>query len=967
MRPRLLSLCLVGAFVAPAAAAAPMPHIYDAPAVWEPLTYDFYGPEHSETDSDPNPFLDYRLQVTFTAPSGQPMRAEGLRFPVPSGTSLVVPGYFDGDGNGGPRGNVWRVRFTPTEPGAWTYRVSFRQGPGVAIDLNPNAGEPVAFDGKSGSITIRPCDPAAPGVYKWGLLEYVGAHYLKFRDGPYWIKTGLDEPENLLAYEGFANTRGSHRYADHARHWRPGDPDWEEGKALIGALNYLADQHVNSIYFLTMNIGGDGKDVWPFAGELRDRKGSPDNDNLHYDVQKLGQWNTVFRHAQERGLVLHFVLNEAEEANKRELDDGELGPERKLYYRELVARFAHHPALQWNLCEEYNIGGLNLGHDRVRAFADYLAALDPYGHPITVHSAGDPVKELAFTFGDPRFSLTSIQLNQRRIDLVTEAVRQATIDAGRPLPVALDEFTVDIGTNKSHIPADRPDEHRRQKLWPTLMSGGTIEFILEGLLRVDRFDTPERAKLWEYCWHARKFMEENLPFWEMEPADELVEGAATIDVGIGGGKPSPMGPQVFAKAGEVYAVYLPSTSETGRIQLDAARGPYTRRWYNPRTGEFAGSTEDVDPQKHSPIREGAPVAVPIGGPPSDPNEDWVVLFRSTQPRASASVSPPRVFPGGHWQTLPPSAFNLDPGRLNALAEQLGGRGCIIKHGYIVKAWGGQDVVSDWYSSAKPVLSTLLMFALKEERITSFDQPLVEFGWELKEKDRPMTLRHLTNMVSGYARPEAPGAAWSYNDFAIQLYQQTLFDKIFQEDPATAANSPMRLGALGIEDGFKFRNRNRRISASVRDFARLAWFWLNRGEWNGTQVLPRAYFDDNMRPQVPFDLPQTQPAETDDYLMIGSYGGGSDHFTQHGPGIYGFNWWFNGKGRAHPDTRAWPDAPDELWMSIGFAGNCTAMLPSQDAILVSSFGNWGKFEAGEADSDFNRILKQFTAAVTPVDL
>lgn len=52
------------------------------------------------------------------------------------------------------------------------------------------------------------------------------------------------------------------------------------------------------------------------------------------------------------------------------------------------------------------------------------------------------------------------------------------------------------------------------------------------------------------------------------------------------------------------------------------------------------------------------------------------------------------------------------------------------------------------------------------------------------------------------------------------------------------------------------------------------------------------------------------------------------------------------------------------MSIGFAGNCTAMLPSQDAVLVSSYGSWGKFEAGKADSDFNRILKQFTAAVTP---
>ena len=85
-----------------------------------------------------------------------------------------------------------------------------------------------------------------------------------------------------------------------------------------------------------------------------------------------------------------------------------------------------------------------------------------------------------------------------------------------------------------------------------------------------------------------------------------------------------------------------------------------------------------------------------------------------------------------------------------------------------------------------------------------------------------------------------------------------------------------------------------------------------------------------RPQVPGDLPQTEKAETDDYLKIGSYGGGSDHFTKYGPGIYGFNWWFNGYGRLHPEQRTWPDAPAEIFMSIGFGGNCAAMIPSQHA-------------------------------------
>ncbi len=157
---------------------------------------------------------------------------------------------------------------------------------------------------------------------------------------PNWTG-GTDSPENFLAYACFDNTPTSHAYTAHIEDWRPGDPDRGEkkGRGIIGALKYLASKHVNSIYFLTMNVGGDGRDVWPWI-EVADPRGSPKNDNVHYDVHKLMQWETVFSHAQRNGIFLHFVFNEAESPNKRELDDGELGVERKLYYREIIARFS---------------------------------------------------------------------------------------------------------------------------------------------------------------------------------------------------------------------------------------------------------------------------------------------------------------------------------------------------------------------------------------------------------------------------------------------------------------------------------------------------------------------------------------------------------------------------------------------------------------------------------------------------
>jgi len=221
--------------------------------------------------------------------------------------------------------------------------------------------------------------------------------------------------------------------------------------------------------------------------------------------------------------------------------------------------------------------------------------------------------------------------------------------------------------------------------------------------------------------------------------------------------------------------------------------------------------------------------------------------------------------------------------------------------------------------AKPVLSTLLFFAIQEGKLSGVDTPIESFGWKLSAKDRGITFRQLANMVSGYARPETPGAAWAYNDYAIQLYQLTLFDKVFREEPEAAAMHPRRLGALGLEDGLAF-SANRRLSASVRDFARIAWFWLNRGNW-GASNCSTGVSSTSMPPAGSLQTPQTAQAKTDDYLEIGTFGGGSDHFTEYGAGIYGFNWWFNSTGRLHPDRRTWPAAPADAFMSIGAGGNC----------------------------------------------
>ncbi len=622
---------------------------------WETITIDFAGPTASESDGRPlpkggtsvaNPFLDYRLLVRFQSPQNK---------------IFFVPGFYDGDGNGGDTGNVWRVRFTPDEVGQWNYSATFRGGVNVAIDLSPAAGEPVgSIDGAEGTFDIKPPGESASGHFRTGRLEYVNAHYLKQRDGGYWIKSGTDSPENFLAYKGFDNTQsgGTQKvgklleFNAHASDWREGDPDWDtpdfsfandhDGRRIIGALNFLSDRGINSIYCLLMNIGGDGQDTHPYANVSSPNQlaGDKGNNNLHFDLSKLRQWETVFRHAQSRGIHLHLSFGEAEAANKRELDDGQLDVERKLFYREMIARFGHHNSIQWNLCEEYDLGDGFGGSQadeaaRVLEFADYIARIDPYDHPVTVHNAGNSRFE-----SEPELSSYRFFLGQKDIDLtslqraseyegwsdVVEAFRRATTAAERPLPVMVDEpespARITLGP-PSHG-NDRVDAVRRFILWDVFLSGGAgVEWYIHNrdqslddfgeIIKTDS-EPLDLSKLWKQTAIARTFIANELPFWNMRPADELLR---ETDTDYGGG-------EVFAKPGEVYAIYLPKgcRDEGGSAELDLsayADQRFRLRWFDPREGTFAEPSSELTGGDWRLLG-----ATPDG---ADSPNDWVALVQ----------------------------------------------------------------------------------------------------------------------------------------------------------------------------------------------------------------------------------------------------------------------------------------------------------------------------------------------------
>ena len=603
---------------------------------WHKVTLALDGPFAHEQDNEPNPFTDLAFTVTFTHESGSP--------------KYVVPGYFAADGDAAnssaESGTRWLAHLSPDKTGTWNYAIRFTKGINAALDGGGAALSP--FDGQSGSFSIAESDKTGRDFRAHGRLQYVGKHHLQFAGSKeYFLKAGADAPETLLGYADFDNTSAGKpdkvplkTWAPHLQDWQDGDPIWKsgKGKGLIGALNYLASKGVNVFSFLPYNAGGDGDNIWPFVHR---------DDKLHYDCSKLDQWGIVFDHGTQLGLYLHFKLQENEMDDDRKghksepghiaesLDGGKLGPERKLYCRELVARFGHALALNWNIGEENTQSA-----EEVRDMLNYLKQIDPYQHHRVLHTfPNEQDKKYPPLLGDAsELTGLSLQNSWNQSHQLTLKWLHASDKAGKPWVVAHDEQNPAglgvpqdpgyRGTDGIAIEKGKKNENattgdvkskpytlhdiRKLCLWGNLMAGGAgVEYYFGYALPENDLvceDFRSRDKSWDYCRIALEFFPANqIPFQDMTNADALV-----------GNEKNDNSKYCLAKAGEVYLVYLPNGGSTD-LDLSAANGGFTVSWFNPRTGG--------ELQRGSVKQVSGGGKVSLGNAPSDTDEDWAILVR----------------------------------------------------------------------------------------------------------------------------------------------------------------------------------------------------------------------------------------------------------------------------------------------------------------------------------------------------
>ncbi len=465
-------------------------------AKWSKIDIAFTGPA-SRGRGEPNPFA-VRLDVVFASPSGKQHH---------------VPGFYDGDGKGGLDGDVWKVRFSADELGQWNFKT------------NSNMK---ILDGHTGRFAVTKTPEAAQGFWKWGRLESVGAaknkiRYLKFRDGPYWLKAGCDDPENFLGNYRNYNTLAKR----------------------MAAIDYLAERGVNSFYIMTHNIGGDDKDVWPWLGKTQQEAMSNGGSDARFDVAKLDNWRQLFEYMQTKGVVPYLVLED---------DSAWKGYDHNRYYREIIARFGYLPSLLFNCGEEHNE---NYRLSQALQFMRQLKQIDPYDHPRGIHNVNRPNNEyidaqhIDFTSiqtGSPG-SRTGLENALEHNRITIDWIKRCAERKRRVLVVNFDEA--------------RPEEDRRC-WWSVYLAGGVWETHVR-----QPYDRP--LSTWEPTWTqlggARAFME-SLPFWEMQPHNDLVKDGKAF---------------CLEKPGQAYALYLPTGGDV-TLSLPAG-GAYDAAWWNPANGK----------------------------------------------------------------------------------------------------------------------------------------------------------------------------------------------------------------------------------------------------------------------------------------------------------------------------------------------------------------------------------------------
>jgi CubicO group peptidase (beta-lactamase class C family) len=323
-----------------------------------------------------------------------------------------------------------------------------------------------------------------------------------------------------------------------------------------------------------------------------------------------------------------------------------------------------------------------------------------------------------------------------------------------------------------------------------------------------------------------------------------------------------------------------------------------------------------------------------------------------------------VFPGDTWQRATPESQDIDASKLHQALDYLhanaGGVGTdetvIVRNGYLI--WEGPKAgnIHEIYSCTKTFTSTVLGL-LATDGVLSVDDYAVKYlpsldsqypeyfkiklshfatmtsgydsimgdGWKFYDKD-PSKHREC---VLSYITPGPPmfpaGTSFKYHDPAVHVLGYILtkvtgesLEQVFRKRIANPIGmKQFTWSNYGSRDGLLFNNpagtpgkEQGGVYSSPLDLARYGLLYLNKGNWNGKQVLDASFVERATSTQVPAEV------KTKYFDLTGRYG---------------FFWWTN--GIKADGVRPWPSAPPKTFAAHGAGRNFIFVIPEWRMVIV----------------------------------
>lgn len=289
-----------------------------------------------------------------------------------------------------------------------------------------------------------------------------------------------------------------------------------------------------------------------------------------------------------------------------------------------------------------------------------------------------------------------------------------------------------------------------------------------------------------------------------------------------------------------------------------------------------------------------------------------------------------------WDTMSPQALNWCPDKIDSLYSFLEAQNSkafvLLKDGKIVleQYFGGFSQTDPWYwASAGKTLTAFMVGIAQQEGYLSIGDTTSNYlgqGWAVcsPQQEEKITIRHQLTMTSGlddgvpdhYCTLDTcliyeadAGTRWAYHNGPY-----TLLDGVITNATGQTLNTyttqklktPTGMTGLFVQSGY-----NNVFYSTARSMARFGLLLLNRGNWDGNQIMTdSAYFND----------------------MINT----SQQLNQ----SYGYLCWLNGKATYMVPGLQFtfngylmPNAPADMYAALGKNGQFINVVPSQNMVWV----------------------------------